>query len=237
MDRKLLWEEDLSGFSTWTHVLKRGTAVKLTALAPGANVAAIFLNADLPSERLNLPDTLKAQHTARLTAGHVLFSDMGRVLCSITEDTVGWHDPLSGFDDAASVAEKYGQLDYQSARNHWHQNPFDAFTNELLKVGLGIRDLTMGINLFSRVDVTSEGEMKFFRNNAKTGDSITLRSEMNTLCIFVNCQHPLDPNTKYEQVPVKLEVLQVPAPAHDDLCRISSPEATRGFILTERYFL
>ena len=40
-----------------------------------------------------MPDTLKAQHIARLTAGFVLYSDMGRMLCSVTGDTVGWHDP------------------------------------------------------------------------------------------------------------------------------------------------
>jgi uncharacterized protein YcgI (DUF1989 family) len=66
-----------------------------------ANVAAYFLNFENPSERFNLPDTLKAQHTARLRAGHVLFSDMGRVLCSITEDTVGWHDPIAGISNAS----------------------------------------------------------------------------------------------------------------------------------------
>jgi hypothetical protein len=36
-----------------------------------------FYNADDPTERYNMPDTLKAQHIARLTAGFVLYSDMG----------------------------------------------------------------------------------------------------------------------------------------------------------------
>jgi len=233
----MLWEEKLEGFSAWTHVLKRGTELRLTALAEGANVAAILLNADLPTERLNLPDTLKAQHTARLTAGHVLFSDMGRILCSITEDTAGWHDPLGGCDDAAAVAAKYGVLDYQTARNAWHQNPLDAFTNELAKVGLGIRDLMMNINFFSKVQVGEDGGMSFVPGNAPAGSSVELRSEMNTLCVLVNCQHPMNPSTKYEQAPVKLEVLQVDGPAADDLCRVSSPEAGRGMLLTERYFL
>ena len=233
----LLWEEQLDGFAAWTHVLKRGTALRLTALADGANVAAILLNADLPAERMNLPDTLKAQHTAKLTAGHVLFSDMGRVLCSITDDTSGWHDPLGGCDDAAAVAAKYSALDYEQARNDWHQNPLDAFTNELAKVGLGTRELMMNLNLFSKVEVGSEGEMRFVPGFSKAGASVTLRSEMNTLLLLVNCQHPLDPNSRYEQASVKLEVLSVAVPADNDPCRLSSPEAARGFKLTERYFL
>lgn len=227
----------LEGFASWTHVLKRGTALRLTAMGDGANVAALFLNSDLPTERMNLPDTLKAQHTAKLTTGHVLFSDMGRVLCSIPEDTVGWHDPLGGCDDAQAVAAKYGLLDYQTARNGWHQNPLDAFTNELAKVGLSARDLMMNVNFFSKVQVGEDGGLQFVPKAAKAGSSVLLRSEMNTLCILVNCQHPMDPNPKYEQVPVTVEVLRVDAPAADDVCRLSSPEAERGFTLTERYFL
>jgi uncharacterized protein len=232
-----LWTETLEGFSVWTHVMKRHTAVRLTALAEGANVAALFLNADLPAERMNLPDSLKAQHTAKLTAGHVLFSDMGRVLISITEDSVGWHDSLGGIADAAMVEERYGRLDYQTARNGWHQNPFDAVSNELEKLGLGLRDLGMNVNWFSRVAITAEGEMQFIANNSKAGDSVTLRSEMNTLAIFVNCQHAMDPNPTFGPAPVKLEYMQVDPPAADDLCRTSHPENARGFTLTERYFL
>ena len=237
MSSPLLWEEVLEGFTAWTHVLKRGTALRLTALDAGANVAAIFLNADLPTERLNLPDTLKAQHIARLSQGHVLFSDMGRVLLSITEDTAGWHDPLGGCDDAVAVAAKYGALDYQTARNAWHQDALAAFTNELAKVGLGTRDLMMNVNFFSKVQVSDDGGMHFIPGSAPAGSSVVLRAEMNTLCILVNCQHPMDPHPLYGQVPVKLEVLSTAPAAADDPCRLSSPEATRSFTLTERYFL
>ncbi len=65
-----------------------------------ANVSLLLYRADEKLERLNLPDTLKAQHTAHLTAGHVLYSDMGRILASFAADTVGWHDPLCGVSDA-----------------------------------------------------------------------------------------------------------------------------------------
>lgn len=237
MSSTLLWEEVLEGFAAWTHVLKRGTALRLTALGDGANVAAIFLNADLPSERLNLPDTLKAQHTAMLSEGQVLFSDMGRVLISITADSAGWHDPLAGCDDADAVTKRYGALDYQAARNAWHQDPLGTFTNELAKLGLGARDLTMNVNFFSKVQISEDGGMHFVAKAAAAGAAVELRAEMNTLCIFVNCQHPMDPNSTYEQVPVKLEVLTAEPAGLDDPCRLSSPEATRGFTLTQRYFL
>ena len=186
----ILWQETLPGCSTWSHVLKRGTALRLTALEDCPNVGVLLLNADNFSERLNLPDSLKAQHIARLTAGAVLYSDMGRILCSITEDTVGWHDPLGGCSDAALVRARYGEASYQEARNEWHENALDGFLIELAKYGLGARDLMMNINLFSKVAVLADGSMQFVGGNAPTGSYVELRAELNTLVILNSCQHP-----------------------------------------------
>ncbi len=218
-------------------MLKRGTALRLTADGDHANVGALLLNADNPSERLNLPDTLKAQHIARLTTGAVLYSDMGRILCSITDDTLGWHDPLGGCSDAAMVAAKYGELIYQQARNEWHQNALDGFLIELAKYGLDSRDLMMNVNFFSKVEVGHDGGMRFVSGHAKAGSAVELRAEMNTLVILNTCQHPMDPATEYRQVPVELTVKRVAAPGPEDLCRTFRPENVRGFTLTERYFL
>ena len=88
-EEAVLFQEVVQPGATWSHVLKRGSALRITDIDGGANVGAIFYNWDNPTERYNMPDTLKAQHIARLTAGSVLYSDMGRVLCSITEDSVG----------------------------------------------------------------------------------------------------------------------------------------------------
>ncbi len=102
-ETSVLWEETVEPGAAWSHVLKRGTSLLITDMEGGANVGAIFYNFECPAERFNLPDTLKAQHVARLTKGCVLYSDMGRILCSITEDTVGWHDPLGGCSNAQRV--------------------------------------------------------------------------------------------------------------------------------------
>ena len=241
LDETILWQETLPGNSTWSHILKRGTALRLTALEDAPNVAALLRNADNLSARLNLPATLTAQHIARLTAGAVLYSDMGRILCSITEDTVGWHDPLGGCSDRALVQSKYGESTYQQARNAWHQNALDSFLIELAKYGLGPRDLMMNVNFFSKVEVSddpdSDGAMHFVTGNAVAGNFVELRAEMNTLVILNTCQHPMDPSRTYASRPVELTLKRVPPPAEDDPCRTFRPENARGFTLTERYFL
>ena len=232
-----LFDDQVPGGATWSHVLKRGTALRITDPDGLANVGALFYNWENPTERYNLPDTLKAQHIARLTRGSVLYSDMGRILCSMTEDTVGWHDPLCGCSNAALVKSKYGGARYQEHRNDCHKNAYESFVIELAKYGLGVRDMVAPINFFSKVVVDESGAMQFISCASKPGGFVDLRAEMNVLVILNTCQHPLDPNPRYDPRPVTLSVRRVPPPAADDPCRRSSTENGRGFTLTERYFL
>jgi len=236
-DTFVLWEEVLQPGATWSHVLKRGTTLRLSDMEGGANVGALFYNFECPSERYNMPDTLKAQHVARLSKGCVLYSDMGRILCSITEDTAGWHDPIGGASNARLVDVKYGPSSYQDCRNDYYKNAHTSFLVELGKWGLGPRDLTSNINFFSRVNVSGDGAMSFEEGNSKPGCYLDLRAEMNVLTILNTCQHPLDPSPKYSPKPVRLSIRRVPAPGPDDPCRVFRPENGRGFTITERYFL
>jgi len=206
-----MFEEIIQPGASWSHVLKRGTALRITDVEGGANVGALFYNFECPTERYNMPDTLKAQHIARLTKDFVLYSDMGRILCSITEDTVGWHDPLGGCSAAGR----------------------ERFLIELEKWGLGPRDLVGNVNFFSRVDVAASGAMSFHEGNSKAGASIDLRAEMNVLTILNTEPHPMAAGPAK---PVLVSVFRVGAPCQDDPCRLSRPENGRGFTLTERYF-
>ena len=233
----ILWEETVQAAASWSHVLKRGTCLRITDIDGGANVGALFYNFECPAERYNMPVTLKAQHIARLTKGFVLYSDMGRILCSIVEDTVGWHDPLGGCSSAALVQAKYGEARYQEHRNEYFRNGHDSLVVELGKWGLGPRDLTSNVNFFSRVDTAPDGALSFHAANSAAGSYVELRVEMNVLTILNTCPHPLDPSPKYNPKPVHLSIRRVDSPGPDDACRVSRPENGRGFTLTERYFL
>jgi uncharacterized protein len=230
------FEEIVPAGANWSHVLKRGTTLRITDTEGGANVATLMYNFELLSERLNLPDTLKCQHTARLTKGHCLYTDMGRILVAITEDTCGWHDPLAGASNPQIVTAKYGELNYQTARNTWHRDAHSGFLRELGKYGMGERDLAMNVNFFQKVTADDEGKLVYHAGNSTAGAFVDLRSEMNTLVVLNTAIHPLDTALTYSPKPVHLTVWTSP-PGPDDFCRNSCPENQRGFILTERYFL
>jgi urea carboxylase-associated protein 2 len=236
MAEDLILNETLRSGAMWSWTLKRGTALRLTATEAGANVSTLFLNADAPLERYNMPDTLKAQFIAFLTKGNALYSDMGRVLCSIIDDTCGWHDTLCGATDARLTEAKYGATNYQQQRNEMYRNGRDNFLVELGKYGLGRRDMPAPVNFFSKVSVDNDGNLKFQDGNARAGASVELRAEMNVLVVLSNTPHPMDPSGKFAPPPVRMQIRRVPAPADDDPCRRFRAENVRGFINTEILF-
>ncbi|MBB6091391.1 hypothetical protein HNQ60_000237 [Povalibacter uvarum] len=232
----MLWEEHVASGAHWSGLLRRGTTLRLTDVAGGANVSALLFNYDDRLERYNMPDTLKAQHTAYLTSGFVCYSDMGRVLCSITDDTCGWHDTICGVTSPGDVEKKYGVSRYQESRNNWYRSGYESLLTELGKYGLGKRDLSANINFFSKVTVDDEGHLHYQSGNSKAGSYVDLRFEMNVLLVLSTCQHPLDPATTYQPREMQLTAWHSrPAPRNDP-CRMKCPENERGFRNTEVWF-
>lgn len=235
--RPTLYEELVPGGGHTSFVLKRGQLLRITDLEGGANASLLLLNAAEKSERLNLPDSLKCQHTAKLTAGHCLYSDMGRVLAAITADTCGWHDSFGGVLNATEVQEKYGAGSYQELRNGFFRNGVDNLLVEMGKWNLGLADLLMCLNLFSKVTVDSDGCFHFQPGNSKAGDYIELYAPMDTLVILTALQHPMDPNPVYAPKPLQLSWHKVESDGISVLCRTSRPENARGFHNTERLYI
>ncbi|WP_028311441.1 urea amidolyase associated protein UAAP1 [Derxia gummosa] len=232
----LLWTEEIPGGTHWSGVVRRGTTLRFTDLEGRANVALILFNAEEKLERYNMPDTLKTQHIAHLTAGHALHSDMGRVMASIPADSLGWHDPIVGPIDDATVAKKYGTCTYQEARNGMFRSARTGLLIELGKVGLGKKDLGPTLNLFSKVLADDAGALHFDAAHRKAGARIDLRMEMTCLVALSAAPHALDPSPVYAPGPVRIECWRSGTAGPDDRCRLSRPENARGFTNTERYY-
>jgi uncharacterized protein len=234
---KFLWEEVVPGGNHWSGLMRRGSALRLTDLAGGANCSALFYNAEDKLERYNMPDTLKTQHTAFLTAGNVFHSDMGRAMASIVADSVGWHDTICGVTDAAMIEAKYGKATFQTHRNDMFRNGKDGLLIELAKHGLGKRDLTPTVNFFSKVVPDDAGNLSFIANHCKAGSSVDIRFDMNVLVVLSTAPHPLDLKKTYAPSAVKLSAWHAGLAGADDVCRNSCEQNQRGFINTERYYL
>jgi len=233
----ILYSDRLTGGKHWSMRMRRGTSLKLIDLEGGANVGMLFYNPENLLERYNAPDTLKCQHTFKLTKGHCLYSDMGRIFCSIVEDDTGWHDTVCGNSNKALVEKKWGKKDYQNERNSWKQNGNDSFLVEAAKYGLGKRDLAANLNLFSQVTTDENGNMQYITDASKAGDSVTLRFEMDTIVLLHTCPHPLNPAQSYPARSVQYQILASEPVAEDDYCKNACAENQRGFENNRLYHL
>lgn len=236
-DEHILWQETMPGGSHWSGLIRRGTALRFTAMGKNANLAALFYNPEDKLERYNMPDSLKAQHTGFLTTGHVCYSDMGRVMCSIVADSLGWHDTWCGLTDAAMIAAQYGSADYQTHRNAMYRNGKDGMLIELAKYGLGKRDLVANVNFFSKVTPDAAGNLSFVTGHSVAGSYVDVRFDMHVLLVLSAAPHPLNPATSYQPADIKISAWQAGLATTDDFCRNACPQNQRGFINTERYYL
>lgn len=232
-----LYTTTLPGSAHWSLRVRRGMQLRLTDLEGGANLSVLMYNPEMLLERYNAPDTLKGQHTFKLTKGNCLYSDMGRVFASIVEDDFGWHDTVCGTLSEKTLKEKYAVRSYQDCHNQWTLSGEHSFLTELAKYGLTERDMAANLNLFSKVTADEDGNLVFDPSATKAGASITLRFEMDTLVILHSCPHPLDPAEEYPMKPVQIEMLKAEPVAADDYCKNFRPENGRAFENNRLYHL
>ncbi|MGI6246879.1 MAG: urea amidolyase associated protein UAAP1 [Pseudochelatococcus sp.] len=216
----VLHREIIPGGWYWSTKVRSGETLRISLTHGFSSVALVAWNAADTSERMNLPDTVKMQWTTALSRGRVIFSDMGRVMFAITEDSSGAHDCLLGGSTEATNA-RYEGVRLRDTR--------DNLVKLAMKAGLDRRDIPALLTLFAPVRVDADG--RFFWNAAllNGADYVALRAEMDMIVGFSNCPHPLDPNPVYAPNPVTVTRLAAHPAAADDLCRTATAEAVRGF--------
>lgn len=225
---RVLFKEAIPGGSYWGGRVARHQTLRIENAAATPGVTLLLYDADNPSDRLNLPDTIKVQWTAALRKGMVLLSDMGRVCAAVVEDSCGRHDALTGGSTDASCRAAYGG-------DHYRRNARDNFLLALGKAGLSKRDLTAPLTLFGTVDVDGEGGLGFAAGATRPGDYVELRAELNLLAFVSNTPHPLAPH--YEPRAIRVTIWDSGPPPPDDFCRNATPEAVRAFDNTDRLFV
>ncbi|RZT26787.1 hypothetical protein EV649_0535 [Kribbella sp. VKM Ac-2569] len=172
---------EVPGGAAWSAPVRAGRTITLTALADGANATMLIIGADR-LDRLNIPDTLKSQMSARIKPGMVLMSDRGLALATVTASTLDWHDCLTG------------------------ALPDQLLLLELTKHGFGEPDLHACINFFSKVSVADDprASLTYVTDHAHTGDTVTLRADQDLLIFLSTASHALSDGPS-ASVAVRLE--------------------------------
>jgi len=224
----LLWEESIAAGGYASRTLARGTRLRLIDLKGDACASVLLFNAAMPSERLNVADTLKVQWNAYPGKGSLLLSDMGRVLATIEEDTAGTHDAFCGASNEASNRRHYGD-----GRNSGEfPNARDRLLLGAAKHGLDRRDVHPCLNLFKGVHIAADGTVEPDLGPFAPGRSLVLRAEMALIVVIANCPHVLDPRP-WSVTPLRATAWRGPVTREDDAIRNATPEGRRAFLNTE----
>lgn len=228
----LLWEETIAPGGYATRRLARGARLRLIDLKGDACASLLLFNAEMPTERLNVADTVKVQWNAYLGEGKLLLSDMGRVLMSFIEDGAGTHDTFCGTSNAATNAAKYGN----GANSGPAPNGRDRFLLGAAKHGLQRRDVHPCVNLFKGARIETDGTIVPQIGPFTPLRSLVLRAEMDVIVVIANCPHVLDPREDWTVTPLRATAWRGPVTPADDPVRTATPEGLRAFENVEDYY-
>ena len=228
----LVWEETVAPGGYTSRRIARGTRLRLIDKAGDACASLNIFNAEMPSERLNVADTVKVQWNAYLGADKLLLSDMGRVLASILEDGAGTHDAFCGVSNTASNARKYGEGRNSGA----FPNGRDRLILGAAKHGLTRRDVHPCINLFKGTRIEADGSITPLVGPFEAGRAVVLRAEMELIVVIANCPHVADPRPEYTSAPLRITAWRGPVTPEADRVRNATPEGLRAYLNTEDYY-
>jgi urea carboxylase-associated protein 2 len=229
----LLWEETIAAGGYASRRLARGSRLRLIDLAGDSCASLLIFNAEMPTERLNIADTVKVQWNAYLGEGKLLLSDMGRVLMSFVEDAAGTHDCFCGTSNEANSAAKYGEGE-QPPR--YVLNGRDRFLLGVGKHGLGRRDVHPCVNLFKGVRIEGDGAITPQIGPFDPGRTIVLRAEMDVIVVIANCPHVMDPRPEWTVTPLRATAWRGPVTPEDDAIRNATLEGRRAYLNVEDYY-
>ncbi|MCL9981653.1 MAG: urea carboxylase-associated family protein [Erythrobacter sp.] len=228
----LVWEETLAPGGYASRRIARGTRLRLIDTAGDACASLNIFNAEMPTERLNVADTVKVQWNAYLGAGKLLLSDMGRVLASIIADDAETHDTFCGTSNAATNTAKYGEGRNSGA----YPNGRDRLILGAAKHGLTRRDVHPCVNLFKGTRIEADGTITPVVGPFAPGRSVILRAEMEVIVVIANCPHVRDPRPDWHSTPLRVTAWRGPVTADNDPTRNASPEGLRAFLNVEDYY-
>ncbi len=229
---EVVWDETIPLGGYASRRLPRGAVIRFADHAGDACIQLLVHNAAMPTERLNVMDTVKVQWQAYLAEGALLLSDLGRVLLTIVQDSSGRHDCLAGATTLRTAADKYGD----GSASGPTPNGRDLLCLGAAKFGLSRADVGPSVNLFKAARVAADGALAFDGDPAPD-TNVTLRAEMDVILTVANTPHVLDPRPSYSGNDVRVTAWRGAPAAADDPWRATSPERERAFENTDEWLL
>ena len=181
--------------------MKEGETLRIVDLKGNQAADVLFFNAEDPSERYSMSDTLREQAAIYLTAGTMLKTNLNRDLLEIVADTCGRHDTLGGACATESNTVRY---DLEKRGMHACRDSWMLAIGEREEFGLSKEDIGHNINFFMNVPVTPDGGLQFADGISAPGKYVELKAKMDTLILISNCPQLNNPCNAYNPTPIEV---------------------------------
>ncbi|HEY3599875.1 MAG TPA: DUF1989 domain-containing protein [Paraburkholderia sp.] len=188
----------------WSRRLETGERLRIVDLEGQQAVDFLCYSAELPLDRLNVPNTVKLNRSLYVTKGCTIYSDRARKMFSVLEDTCGFHDTLAGCCSNEMDLLRYGVVKTLSCRSN--------FVAELAKWSLAPSEIVSNINFFMRVTFDAAGQVEIAPSPSKAGDYVVLQAEMPVIAVLSNCPQQNNPSSGFRPTPVEVSVWEAAAP-------------------------
>jgi len=180
----------------YSRVLRAGDHLRIIDLEGQQAVDFLVYDAANHASRYNAANTIKLNRSIYVGAGFKLYSDLGDILMTVAEDTVGRHDTIGGCCSAESNHARYGIRDTVSCRGN--------FIAALGEHGMDARDIPANINWFMYVPVKPDGATEIVDGRSEPGDYVDLRAERDVLVVISNCPQLYNPCNGWNPTPVRI---------------------------------
>ncbi len=182
----------------WGRVIKKGQRVRFVDLHGRQAVDFLCYDAIDPSDRYNAANTIKMQSRIYLGVGSVLWSDRGKRMMRIEDDTCGFHDTVAGCCSSEMNCVRYNKPGAANCR--------DGFELALSAFNLSRGDIVSNINWFMHVPIGADGSLTISEGLSHAGDYVDLVAEMDVICVASNCAQIFNNSNGFSPTPIRIMV-------------------------------
>jgi urea carboxylase-associated protein 1 len=186
----------------WGGRIQKGQVLRITDLEGQQAVDFLCYDAADPSERYSATNTIKVQGRIYVEKGTVLYSDTGRALMTVIEDTIGRHDTIYGCCSNPNNLLRYGV--------HTTESCYSNFEKILATFGLDRSAIVGNVNFFMCVPVEPDGRAGVATVELQPGSYIELRAERDVIAVLSNCPQMHNPCNGYNPTAIRVSIFQPP---------------------------
>ncbi|HEX9246545.1 MAG TPA: urea carboxylase-associated family protein [bacterium] len=152
-------------------------------------------------DKLSPENTQLLNGTLLLTTGHHLYSTKATQLMTITADTCGVHDLISGSCSEYTNAFRYGVRGTPNCRSN--------FERALRPYGIPLAEIPYSFNIFMNTPISAGGATGIQEPKSKPGDYLDLRANIDLLIAISNCPQERNPCNGWNPTTLQVVVYEV----------------------------